>query len=503
MSESGGSGGSGGYTLGSTILGGNEGSAPFASVVTREFRSRVCDFCYKVSLKVLNHCSGCSLVYYCNRTCQGGAWKKRGHKLECPILRGIKPKVPPDTVRLIIRIIHKLAYLGGTTETATLPDGTKRRFDDLMSHSTQIPKDEPRIKAFKSYLEVIKDCLKNDPSLPNSSEILEIYGRVLINSFHIMNNEYQSIGIGLYLNASVLDHSCNPNASVSFIGNKIMVKSVSALRIESFTDVRICYINLLNTSVKRKMELKSQYYFTCTCQNCHMEKFDDIRKGSMKCPDCLDAIAVSIPEEKEEGAASSSEEDEPPYCFTCTKPMAKEAVDQFKDLRQEVIETLFQNKNNHPDPDDLYEDYARDVGSRIHPYDRLAVDYYESLFEQRMGREDWNGALEVSALLLIPYRLYYPKYDINTALMALKAGKLALYLDRLIEAEKYIAEAEDILRVTHGDNHQFITRITKELKNDIKMAKLESTALQKESPKFIKSLKQVKGVKSDVMAKSG
>ena len=33
-----------------------------------------------------------------------------------------------------------------------------------------------------------------------------------------MDDEYQSIGIGLYLQASVFDHSCNPNSVIIFNG---------------------------------------------------------------------------------------------------------------------------------------------------------------------------------------------------------------------------------------------------------------------------------------------
>ena len=43
--------------------------------------------------------------------------------------------------------------------------------------------------------------------------------RVLINSFNLMDEDYLPIGIGLYLQASVLDHSCWPNATVVFSGN--------------------------------------------------------------------------------------------------------------------------------------------------------------------------------------------------------------------------------------------------------------------------------------------
>ena len=54
--------------------------------------------------------------------------------------------------------------------------------------------------------------------LPSKPELLEIFGKVMINSFNIMNNDYQSIGIGLYLAASVFDHSCNPNSVIIFNG---------------------------------------------------------------------------------------------------------------------------------------------------------------------------------------------------------------------------------------------------------------------------------------------
>ena len=54
--------------------------------------------------------------------------------------------------------------------------------------------------------------------LPSKPELLEIFGRVLINSFNIMDDAYQPVGIGLYLSASVFDHSCNPNSTIVFNG---------------------------------------------------------------------------------------------------------------------------------------------------------------------------------------------------------------------------------------------------------------------------------------------
>ena len=57
----------------------------------------------------------------------------------------------------------------------------------------------------------------------------EIYGRILINSFNIMNAENLPIGIGLYLEGSVFDHSCDPNATVVFDGKRIIVRTIRSV----------------------------------------------------------------------------------------------------------------------------------------------------------------------------------------------------------------------------------------------------------------------------------
>lgn len=42
-----------------------------------------------------------------------------------------------------------------------------------------------------------------------------------------------SIGTGIYLNASIIDHSCDPNAVISFDGTTIVVRSI-----QNIPDVR-------------------------------------------------------------------------------------------------------------------------------------------------------------------------------------------------------------------------------------------------------------------------
>lgn len=83
---------------------------------------------------------------------------------ECAYLRSISPKVPTDTVRLIARIIIKLRG-GGNKTVAVLPDGSRRRFDDLMSHAKEIVRDSCRIRAFEAFFGVLMDCFKEKVTL--------------------------------------------------------------------------------------------------------------------------------------------------------------------------------------------------------------------------------------------------------------------------------------------------------------------------------------------------
>ena len=153
---------------------------------------------------------------------------------------------------------------GGMRESADLPDGQKRYFDDLMTHQREIVRDAERIEAFQAFYEILRQCL--DVFCPPKNEILEIYCRVLINSFNIMNEEYQTIGIGLYLSASALDHSCDPNATVVFQGNNLILRTIK--NVESYDKLRISYTNLLDTKEVRRRNLAKQYYFSCACAKC-------------------------------------------------------------------------------------------------------------------------------------------------------------------------------------------------------------------------------------------
>lgn len=107
--------------------------------------------------------------------------------------------------------------------------------------------------------------------------LLQCYGLLHVNSFGIDNyhaggeggeqtSELVNIehaGCGLYIEASVFDHSCVPNACV--LGDRLLLE-VRALRpIEAGERIYIDYIQDIKPKSERVAQLEARYFFTCAC----------------------------------------------------------------------------------------------------------------------------------------------------------------------------------------------------------------------------------------------
>ena len=63
---------------------------------------------------------------------------------------------------------------------------------------------------FQMCYSLLKGTLKDN--LPTKSEVLEIYGKIIVNGLKILDGNMSNVGHGLYIGTSILDHSCAPNA---------------------------------------------------------------------------------------------------------------------------------------------------------------------------------------------------------------------------------------------------------------------------------------------------
>ena len=96
----------------------------------------------------------------------------------------------------------------------------------------------------------------------------------------------QAIGTGVYLGPSILDHSCQPNAVVTFDGFHLRCTLTEDLPSLDWNSIRICYIDMMNCKEDRLKELKDRYYFDCDCPRCTDKTDVDRHHYAAKCPKC-------------------------------------------------------------------------------------------------------------------------------------------------------------------------------------------------------------------------
>lgn len=411
---------------------------PFVHALKSTYKNEKCDYCY--SEETLSRCSGCQYILYCNRTCQKLSWTE--HKRECSRLKKIYPKILPDAARIMSKILIKLKN-GGSTEKGYYTSIRYRTFKDLMSHYPNLKNDDHRLEHFSSLCGVLKEYM-GEANLPNPIELLGIYGRMCINAFNILDNNLNTIGTGIYLAASVINHSCVPNATATFDGTTLRIGAITDIEhTDPELHVFISYLELMQTTLERRSELQSNYYFLCECKRC-ITNYEQNFVNSMICgnSDCQAAIPMK---NKHEEILDS---------ISCSKCMEKISEDKIKTFYDVTDFTEFQlSKMKDLGYLDVCKMCLEKQNGIFHPNNINHVKILDLAFESAIKMEQWKESLKYGILLIDGYRVYYGECHPSLGILYMKLFKLCTIVENSESAVKYLKEGMDILKVTHGENH--------------------------------------------------
>ncbi|CAG5035443.1 unnamed protein product [Parnassius apollo] len=453
---------------------------PFAYVLSSKEKGLRCDNCLQ-KLKVLK-CSGCQFVHYCGRLCQRDAWNE--HKWECANLKRVAPKIIPDGARMLAKIINRLNRGDGHTYRAFYSPMSFRMWKDLMSHYPDLKKDKKRMDHFTSLCVVLFEFLK-DISLPNTVELMGMYGRMVINSFTILDTDMNSIGTGIYLASSIIDHSCSPNAVVTFDGKTINIRAVKDMPNLDWNQIRISYIDLLKTPYERQTELLENYYFLCECDRCIDETQLKILHAA-KCPNTKCDNPINIPwkencklvrkqtidnedkQSKQNGVVSNGQNVDfknptehgdtvrditEMQCSVCGTKCTQKFIDLFKKA-MEFTEMHLQNmKGTSVAYVDVCKFCLEKQEGVLHPLNVMHAQTLDHAFDALIQVQLWETACVYAERLIPCFRFYYGERHPLLGLLHLKYGKILLYKVDLQRALEQLKFSEKILRITHGDRH--------------------------------------------------
>jgi len=146
-----------------------------------------------------------------------------------------------------------------------LHDGNWRSFNDMMSHEEDI-KLEPK---FMGNFNQICDNFSEWEFNFDREKLFVLFGQYYINSFLIRDEHDMEIGCAMYIESSIFNHSCSPNAKAIFNGTKQEMRAIKHITPDQ--PILTNYIDLRNDRNERQNLLKQNWFFDCKCDKCESQ----------------------------------------------------------------------------------------------------------------------------------------------------------------------------------------------------------------------------------------
>uniref|UniRef100_A0A8B7TJB4 [histone H3]-lysine(4) N-trimethyltransferase n=1 Tax=Castor canadensis TaxID=51338 RepID=A0A8B7TJB4_CASCN len=167
-------------------------SDPLAYTVCKGSRGVVCDRCLLGKEKLMR-CSQCRVAKYCSAKCQKKGWQD--HKRECKCLRSCKPRYPPDSVRLLSRVVFRLM------EETPSESEKLYSFYDLESNVSKLTEDkkEGLRQLALTFQHFLREEIQDGSQLPPSFDVFEAFAKVSAESQFFTDIVNQSLHLGFWL----------------------------------------------------------------------------------------------------------------------------------------------------------------------------------------------------------------------------------------------------------------------------------------------------------------
>ncbi|EDO31792.1 predicted protein [Nematostella vectensis] len=309
---------------------------PFASVLLQEQSKSHCHQCFVHILAPLP-CSYCTTVRYCSEKCAKESWDAY-HYAECMNLEHVY--VAGKYGHLALRVVVKAGfqYLKASVkqfeseekkcdpaELGCNPDGVydpsdyrpiyhlvghthERTLNDLFVRTlnaiyllrclegTEYYGDSTKLPSREDQAFIGGLLLRHLQSLPcNAHEISELQ----LSLKSVATSEAAEIGAGIYGTLSLFNHSCEPNVTRFFYGDKCVVRAFSSIPCRGEVVDNYGILSALTPRKQRQESLQSQYYFKCNCHACLEDSplYSELIKQDvpqLKCANCRMALAGEI-----------------------------------------------------------------------------------------------------------------------------------------------------------------------------------------------------------------
>ena len=289
-------------------------ASPYAAVVSDQFVTNICHQCFTRQSPTLYVCQDCRVFRFCSTACKNAAASV--HELECKALSrlgSIRIQGHHTTIRALIRILHqrlldvqrierlsdrlekasKKRQVNSTKTLGDVPGHNRHELAALVSHLNQI--DAQTLLQTKVVLEKLQQIV--DPrAWQGVNDAVQIYFQLRFNA-HQITDETQSdqLGVGLYLPAAFMNHSCNPTCVYYYDYGQTAADCQMVMRlvrdVEVGEQLTFSYANLYEPRPVRHAHLRSTYMIDqCLCSRCAVpyDQSPDRYLDAYRCQACFE-----------------------------------------------------------------------------------------------------------------------------------------------------------------------------------------------------------------------
>ena len=285
-------------------------------------------------------------------------------------------------------------------------------------------------------------------NIPSQDDVMEIYGKMMVNNFKIVNDAIENIGSGMYIGSSVFDSSCARNAHQHFRGKEMIIRCI-AENVNNFSDLRICYLPDLTATTKiRRQKLLEKYYFFCECSNCQ-DNIKDQVKSSLLCPNCNKGCSPLVTRK----------------CIECHHVIESSAIEKYKTLKSQLIQASESCQFG------LFDEIFKNAATVFHPFDVKFMEFLNIYAANEDQSKNPSRFLEISKMKLCHLYRHIPEFDLSIGSEEIQAAKLCCLLGLLDQAEEHLNRGKNILQVIFGEAHPILNKKWKPIRLQIDQKK--------------------------------
>ncbi|KAG9285246.1 hypothetical protein G9A89_002142 [Geosiphon pyriformis] len=425
---------------------------PYAAVVDDKNLDKICSCCFNQA-KRLMRCSSCNMTHYCSTQCQKEDWKY--HKDECQTVNKVK-RQPPASIRIICRILRKRSK-------------EPQSFSAIESLQTSREKFKNKeIETFAQLSLLTRECV-SPAEILGGGEMIDLFCRLTCNSFSILDEEMIGIGVGVYSEIALINHSCLPNCLAIFEGSKVMIRSIRSIQKDE--EIFITYTDLGLPTVERRKELNQRYFFVCKCELCaaydKKENFDP--RGALKCQTkgCLGAI--------ESPGTLDPQEEYSVKCNSCENLVEYDLADVERQIQDasDLYDKGFSYENKDESKAIFYIEKAFNIQKQLlHIGNHQIIKTRKSLVQIQSRKHEWLSAMSHSLELVKAYQHLFSEFHPLIGIQLLVSARIMLCLHQDEDGIRCLKDSLKILEISHGYQHTLTKKVAmslRELERDISL----------------------------------